>query len=116
MIAFASSLDQIGPMTHSVEDAAIVLDAMSGYDPDGFDFFAAGSTRVFCEALAQAPGIFRSCRIGVPREYFVSGLHSEVEKSVREALGWYEKQGAKLVPSFASAFTRRVSRSTTSSP
>jgi aspartyl-tRNA(Asn)/glutamyl-tRNA(Gln) amidotransferase subunit A len=100
LIAFASSLDQIGPMTRSVEDAATVLDVMSGYDPmDSTSAFKGNEVggRKFLEAARTAPD-FAKLRIGVPKEYLSGGVQAEVQKSIQEALNWFEKKGAKLVP------------------
>jgi aspartyl-tRNA(Asn)/glutamyl-tRNA(Gln) amidotransferase subunit A len=96
LIAFASSLDQIGPMTRSVEDAASVLDVMSGFDP--MDSTSSQTPKGGFLQSARASVDFSKLRIGVPKEYFASGLQPEVEKSVREALSWYGKKGATLVP------------------
>jgi aspartyl-tRNA(Asn)/glutamyl-tRNA(Gln) amidotransferase subunit A len=92
LVAFASSLDQIGPMTQTVEDAAVLLRAMSGNDP-------LDSTSAPQGPLGALPSVELSkLRIGVPNEYFIGGLQPAVEKSIRAALAWFEKQGAKLVP------------------
>ena len=74
MIAFASSLDQIGPMTHSVEDAAVVLDVMSGFDP--MDSTSAPGAKPNFLAAARADVDISKLRIGVPKEYFVGGLQA----------------------------------------
>jgi aspartyl-tRNA(Asn)/glutamyl-tRNA(Gln) amidotransferase subunit A len=95
LIAFASSLDQIGPLTNSVEDAAILLDVMGGHDP-----LDSTSSPKPMENLATETrkGIdWKGLRIGVPKEYFVEGIDASVQKSVRDTLAWAEKQGAKLV-------------------
>ncbi len=93
MIAFASSLDQGGPMAQTAEDCALLLNAMAGFDPrdstslqrDQEDF-----TRDLNQSL-------QGLKIGVPREYFGAGLASDVEAAVRAALKEYEKLGATLV-------------------
>ncbi len=100
LVAFASSLDQIGPLAQSVEDAAILLDVMTGHDPlDSTSVAGPGrgqATR--CAAtLATAPD-FKKFRIGVPDEFFAGGLSPDVDKAVRGALKWFESQGATLVP------------------
>ena len=93
MIAFASSLDQAGIMTCSAEDAALIFNAMLGFDPKD-------STSVerpaedYTRSLAQSA---RGLRIGVPREFFGEGLQPDVEKAVREALAVYVGQGARLI-------------------
>ncbi|MBF0491802.1 MAG: Asp-tRNA(Asn)/Glu-tRNA(Gln) amidotransferase subunit GatA [Deltaproteobacteria bacterium] len=90
VIAFASSLDQVGPMTKEVRDAALVLNAIAGFDPKD-------STSVntpvpdYTKALT---GEVKGVRIGIPKEYFVSGMDKEIEESVREAIKVYEKLGA----------------------
>jgi aspartyl-tRNA(Asn)/glutamyl-tRNA(Gln) amidotransferase subunit A len=94
LIAFGSSLDQVGPFAESVEDVARVYEVMSGFDPkDGTTARMKKETASFDKSLD-----FASLKIGVPKEYFVSGLSSDVEKSVRESLDWFKSQGAKLVP------------------
>ena len=89
LIAFASSLDQIGPLTKTVQDCKIVFDAIRGKDP-------LDSTSVRSEASTfnlQVSGL----RIGVPKEYFVEGINPQVEEVVRKAIKIYEDGGAKLV-------------------
>jgi aspartyl-tRNA(Asn)/glutamyl-tRNA(Gln) amidotransferase subunit A len=92
LIAYASSLDQVGPLALSVADAAAVLRAMAAHDP----LDSTSSPRAALGAWEVKPD-WSKIRIGVPKEYFVEGLQSEVDKSVRDALRWYESQGAKLV-------------------
>jgi len=92
LVAFASSLDQIGPLGRSVEDVARVLQVIAGHDPRD-----ATSSREevpdYLAALRQGPG---GLRVGVPREYFPAGLDDEVGASVRAALAALESQGARL--------------------
>ncbi|TFV96562.1 Asp-tRNA(Asn)/Glu-tRNA(Gln) amidotransferase subunit GatA, partial [Oxalobacteraceae bacterium OM1] len=93
MIAFASSLDQAGPMAQTAEDCALLLNAMTGFDPrdsTSLDRAAEDYTRDLDKPLA-------GLRIGVPREYFGAGLATDVEQAIRAALAQYEKLGAKLV-------------------
>ena len=93
MIAFASSLDQAGIMTRSAEDAALIFNAMLGFDPKD-------STSVERPAEDYTRSLdtgLQGLRIGVPREFFGEGLQQDVEKAVREALAEYVKLGAKLV-------------------
>jgi aspartyl-tRNA(Asn)/glutamyl-tRNA(Gln) amidotransferase subunit A len=98
LVAFASSLDQAGPMAVSVEDSAILLDAMSGRDPkDSTSSNKALDKGAFANASRTAPD-WKSLKIGVPKEYLVGGLSPEVEKSIQASLKWFESQGAKLVP------------------
>ena len=93
MIAFASSLDQAGPMTQTAEDAALVLNAMAGFD-----------TRDSTSAEEAVPDFggrlehdIKGLRIGLPTEFFGEGLSTDVEKAVQAALEEYKKLGAELV-------------------
>jgi aspartyl-tRNA(Asn)/glutamyl-tRNA(Gln) amidotransferase subunit A len=96
LVAFASSLDQIGPMANSVDDAAKLLDVMAGADP--MDATSAGvPVEIFSEEAEKEPN-WGSFRVGVPKEYFVGGLSKDVEKAVQDSLRWFESKGAKLVP------------------
>jgi aspartyl-tRNA(Asn)/glutamyl-tRNA(Gln) amidotransferase subunit A len=93
MIAFASSLDQGGPMAQTAEDCALLLNAMAGFDArDSTSIERAGED--FARDLKQD---LQGLKIGVPREYFGPGLASDVEQAVRTALKEYEKLGATLV-------------------
>ncbi|RYG12065.1 MAG: Asp-tRNA(Asn)/Glu-tRNA(Gln) amidotransferase subunit GatA [Burkholderiales bacterium] len=94
MIAFASSLDQAGPMARSAEDCALLLSAMCGPDPDRDSTSLDIPAEDFSLAL-QAP--IEGLRIGVPREFFGEGLSADVRGAIDAALGEYEKLGAKLV-------------------
>lgn len=85
LIAFASSLDQVGPMTKSTEDARIVFESLRGLDK-------MDSTSVETKDTEE----LKKIRIGVPKEYFGKGLDPEIEKSIREAIAFYEKQGAEM--------------------
>ena len=90
LVAFASSLDQIGPITKDVEDCALLLQVLCGHDP-------LDSTSVdepVPDFAACLTGEVAGLRIGVPREYFVEGLDAEVEGSVREAIAHLEGRGA----------------------
>lgn len=93
MIAFASSLDQGGPMTKDVRDCAIMLNVMAGYDPDDFtslDTPAPDYTKFLQEDI-------KGLRIGIPEEYFIKGLEQDVEKSVYAAIDVLKKLGAEVV-------------------
>lgn len=95
MVAFASSLDQAGPMARTAEDCALLLSAMCGPDPDrdstSLDTPAENFSRSLCDGLS-------GLRIGLPREFFDEGLASDVRAAVDAALKEYEKLGATLVP------------------
>jgi len=106
MIAFASSLDQGGPMARTAEDCAMLLNAMAGFDPKDSTSLApeqGGVDEDFTRLLGQpragasAAQPLAGLRIGLPREYFGAGLSADVEKTVRAALAEYEKLGATLV-------------------
>ncbi len=90
LVAFASSLDQIGPMTQDVTDCAMVLSAISGHDPRDSTSLPQPQ-QDFTQALT---GDIAGMRIGVPREYFVQGMDPEVETVTREAIGVLEGLGA----------------------
>jgi len=92
LIAFASSLDQIGPFSHDLADAALVLQAISGRD----DRDATSVDRPVPDYLATLDRKPESLRIGVAREFFGEGLDPEVEAAVREAVRVYEKAGATI--------------------
>ncbi len=92
VVAYASSLDQVGPFTRDVRDAAILLEALSGHDPR--DATSAPIETPAYESLLD--GGLDSLRIGVPREYFEEGMHPEVESSVREAIAVLESLGASV--------------------
>jgi len=93
LIAFASSLDQIGPFTRSVEDCALVLETMSGHDP----LDATSADRPNDVRRDLAAGV-EDMRLGVPKEYFdVDGMEEGVKVAVDHALRVLESAGAKLV-------------------
>ncbi|KAA3629630.1 MAG: Asp-tRNA(Asn)/Glu-tRNA(Gln) amidotransferase subunit GatA [Proteobacteria bacterium] len=90
MIAFASSLDQGGPMTRTAEDAALLLGGMAGFDERD-------STSVDCEVpdyTVTLDNPLAGLRIGMPREYFGAGLDPQVAAAVEEAVGEVQKLGA----------------------
>jgi len=89
LIAHASSLDQIGPMTKTVEDARIVFDAIKGKD-------IKDSTTMDSQNEESKIKI-KDLKIGIPKEYFVKGIDPDVEKIVKKAINKYEKMGAKVM-------------------
>ncbi len=95
MVAFASSLDQAGPMARSAEDCALLLTAMCGPDLDrdstSLDMPAEDYSRSLNNSIT-------GLRIGVPKEFFGDGLATDVRAAVDAALKEYEKLGAQLVP------------------
>jgi aspartyl-tRNA(Asn)/glutamyl-tRNA(Gln) amidotransferase subunit A len=93
LVAFASSLDQIGPITKDVRDAAILMNVIAG--PDKFDSTSlADQAPDFTEALGKG---VKGLKLGLPKEYFVEGLDHEVEKTVRSAIANLESLGAEVI-------------------
>jgi aspartyl-tRNA(Asn)/glutamyl-tRNA(Gln) amidotransferase subunit A len=90
IIAFASSMDQVGPMTKDVRDGAILLQAIAGHDPRD----STSLDRPVEDYASTLDGGVKGLRLGIPREYFIAGLQPEVEQAAREALRQLEKQGA----------------------
>ena len=95
MIAYASSLDQAGPMARSAEDCALLLSAMCGGDIDRDSTSLDMPTEDFTASLNNP---IDGLHIGIPKEFFGEGLHADVRAAVDGALREYEKLGAKLVP------------------
>lgn len=95
MVAFASSLDQAGPMARTAEDCALLLSAMCGPDPDRDSTSLDAPAEDFTRSLNDG---VEGLRIGVPKEFFSEGLAPDVHAAVDAALKAYEKLGAKLVP------------------
>ncbi|WP_342379285.1 Asp-tRNA(Asn)/Glu-tRNA(Gln) amidotransferase subunit GatA [Myxococcus stipitatus] len=93
VIAYASSLDQPGPMTRTVADAAALLQVLARHDP--LDSTSAPVKTP--DYSAELEGGVRGLKLGVPREYFAEGMDPEVEAAVRGALREYERLGATLV-------------------
>jgi aspartyl-tRNA(Asn)/glutamyl-tRNA(Gln) amidotransferase subunit A len=89
LIAFASSLDQIGPMTKTVEDCEIVFDVIKGRDEMDSTSYEIRNTNYEIQ--------IKDLKIGVPKEYFVEGIEKEVENVIKEAIKKYEKMGAKII-------------------
>lgn len=93
MIAFASSLDQAGPVTKTVRDAAIMLESMAGYD-------AKDSTAVNCPVPnyeAALTGDIRGMKIGIPKEYHMDGMSKEIETLWQQGIQWLKDAGAEIV-------------------
>lgn len=99
LIAYGSSLDQTGPMTHTVEDAARLLQIMAGADPMDSTCYAAPVPDYVSEIKRGAADSkpLAGLRVGVPREFFVEGMEPDVERAVRGALAELETMGAVLV-------------------
>lgn len=93
LVAFASSLDQIGPLTRTVEDAALVFQAIAGFDP-------ADSTSLDVPVPDCLGGLnegVQGLKLGVPKEYFGEGIDAGVRKNVETAIGKLASQGAEIV-------------------
>lgn len=93
LIAFASSLDQIGPLTNDVEDAAIVLNAIAGHDERD-------STSIQMEKKDYTRALksdVKGMKIGVPKEFFGSGIKPETQDAIRGALDFFRQEGAEIV-------------------
>jgi len=94
LVAFASSLDQIGPVTRSVKDCATVLGVIAGYDP----MDSTSINQQVPDYLAGLDGGVKGMRLGIPKEYFVEGMEADVKESVEQAIRLFERAGATCVP------------------
>lgn len=92
VVAYASSLDQVGPMTRDVRDAALLLGAIAGHDP----YDSTSLADPVPDYLRALTGNARGVRVGVPREYFGEGLDPEVEAIVRAGIEKLREQGAEV--------------------
>jgi len=90
LVAFASSLDQAGPIARTVADAALLLGTIAGHDPQD----STSAPRPVPDYTAALGGDIRGLRVGVPNEYFVPGMEPGVEAAVRQALADLEALGA----------------------
>lgn len=104
MIAYASSLDQAGPMGKTAEDCALLLSAMSSHDPrdstslvDSGEDYGRYLNHSWQESNSSAAKPLEGLRIGLPKEFFAEGVASDVAKSVNEAAKALESLGAKLI-------------------
>jgi aspartyl-tRNA(Asn)/glutamyl-tRNA(Gln) amidotransferase subunit A len=94
LIAFASSLDRIGPFARTVEDAATVLGVIAGHDP----LDATSSKRPVPDYVAECSKPVEGLRVGVPAEYFAEGLDAEVKAAVEKAIESLRAQGCTITP------------------
>lgn len=92
LVAFASSLDQIGPFTKNVTDAALTLNAISGHDPRD----STSLPHDVPDYTTALTGNIKGLRIGLPKEYFIEGLDPEVEAAVKAAVAKLEELGAEV--------------------
>lgn len=93
LVAYASSLDQIGPLAGSVADVALLLHAIAGHDP----LDSTSVPKDVPDYTAALTGDIRGLRVGVPKEYFVEGMEPGVEQATREALAVLKDLGAELI-------------------
>ena len=93
LVAYASSLDQIGPIGHTVEDCALLMNVLAGQDPHD-NTTSDKPNEDFCAGLGKD---ITGMRIGVPKEYFGEGLDPKIKTVLMESLAKLEAQGAKLV-------------------
>ena len=94
LVAFASSLDQVGPFARTVEDAALLMEAMLSKDPlDSTSIAPQGETN-YAAALKEKMGPWK---LGVPQEFFGEGIDPEVKTNIEKAIDWYKSQGCEIV-------------------
>ncbi len=93
LVAFASSLDQIGPFTKTVRDAALLMNVISGRDPQ--DSTSLGEP--VPDYTAKLNDDLKGVKLGMPREYFIEGIDPQVDQAVRDAVKHYESLGAEIV-------------------
>lgn len=94
LVAFASSLDQIGPLTRTVDDAALILQVIAGHDPQDSTSLSVPVPDYSADINLGVEGV----RIGIPREYFSEGIHPGVRKNVENRIKQLEGLGAEIVP------------------
>ena len=93
LVAYASSLDQIGPVTRDVTDAANILNIIAGAD----DMDSTSSKKAVPDYTKSLVKDAKGLKIGLPKEYFADGMDKEVEKAVRDAISSYKDLGAEIV-------------------
>lgn len=93
LVAFASSLDQIGPFTRTVRDSGLLLNAISGKDPQD----STSLDQPVCDYTALLGKDVRGLKLGMPKEYFIDGIDPQVDAAVRAAIRQYEALGAEIV-------------------
>ena len=92
VVAFASSLDQAGPMTRSVRDAALMLQHMAGHDPKD----STSSPRPLPDFAAALTGEVKGLKIGIPKEYRADGMSPELETLWKQGIDWLKAAGAEI--------------------
>jgi aspartyl-tRNA(Asn)/glutamyl-tRNA(Gln) amidotransferase subunit A len=94
LVAFASSLDQVGPFARTVEDAALLMQAMLGKDPLDSTSIEQPEAPDYAAALKERKGPWK---LGVPQEFFGEGIDPEVKANIEKAIDWYQRQGCEIV-------------------
>jgi len=94
VVAYASSLDQVGPMTRDVTDCALLLQVIAGYDPKD----STSVDTAVPDYTASLTGDVKGLKIGLPREYFIEGLDPAVQKAMDQAIARFSDLGAELLP------------------
>jgi aspartyl-tRNA(Asn)/glutamyl-tRNA(Gln) amidotransferase subunit A len=92
LVAFASSLDQSGPITKDVEDCALMMNSIGGYDPKD----STSANVAMPDFTAKLKGGVKGLKIGMPKEYFIGGIDAEVDSSLREAISVLKGLGAEV--------------------
>jgi aspartyl-tRNA(Asn)/glutamyl-tRNA(Gln) amidotransferase subunit A len=93
LVAFASSLDQIGPFTKTAQDAALLFECLSGHDPRDSSSLPIPAFK----ASSMTKNSLRGLKLGLPKEYFITGLDADVASSVNKAVREFESMGAEIV-------------------
>ena len=94
LVAFASSLDQIGPFTKTVRDSGLLLNALSGTDPQD----STSLQEPVPDYTSLLGRDLRGLRLGMPSEYFIAGIDPQVDRAVRAAIEQFQRLGAEIVP------------------
>ncbi|MBI3336732.1 Asp-tRNA(Asn)/Glu-tRNA(Gln) amidotransferase subunit GatA [Candidatus Peregrinibacteria bacterium] len=93
VMSMASSLDTIGPLAKNVEDIAIILRTIAGHDP----YDATTGNIPVPDYPKHLTGVIKGMKIGLPREYFIDGLHTDIEQATKDAAKTFEKLGATII-------------------
>jgi len=101
-IAFASSLDQAGPMTRTVEDSAIMLQSMAGYDAKD----STSAKRDVPDFVAALKGDIKGLKVGIPKEYMMDGMPAEIAKIWEQGKAWLKDSGAEIVEGISLPHTK----------
>lgn len=93
VVAFASSLDQAGPITRTVKDSAIMLQSMAGYDPKD----STSINEALPDFMVACDKPIKGLKIGIPKEYTMDGMPSDIEELWQQGIKWLEEAGAEIV-------------------